>query len=45
MEVNRFRQFAQDVQLIFWDLPIWIIDDFIWQYKVRYKRHDWEDYE
>lgn len=45
MEVNRFRQFAQDVQLIFWDLPLWIIEDLVWKYKVRYKRHDWENYE
>jgi hypothetical protein len=43
MTVNRFRQLSLDLQLILWDLPLWIIEDVIWKIKTRYKRHDWID--
>jgi hypothetical protein len=43
MTVSRFRQLSLDLQLILWDLPLWVFEDIIWKIKTTYKKHDWID--
>lgn len=37
MEVNRLRQIVLDIELLFWDLPLWIIEDITWKCKLKLK--------
>ena len=45
MEVKLFRQIALDIELIFWDLPLWIIEDIVWKCKIKFKRYFGAEYE
>ncbi|CAB4143496.1 hypothetical protein UFOVP447_162 [uncultured Caudovirales phage] len=42
--INRFRQIVLDIQLLFWDLPLWIMEDISWKCKHRLKRFIGDDY-
>jgi hypothetical protein len=39
------RQGVLDLQLVLWNIPLWIMEDMIWKIKTRHKRFDWEDNE
>lgn len=45
MAMSILRQLGLDIQFVLWDVPLWVIEDVLWKYKIRNKRHDWEDYE
>lgn len=45
MSVNSLRQIVLDIELIFWDLPCWIIEDIVWKCKLKFKSYFGVDYE